>query len=97
MKLIGWFLFIGGSILSVMNCFMLSMQTELWLMGRSSSWPPMGLGILFWGDKLNTGWACLDEVFNSHIPTALIAFAALIGLGLAILGMKTIDRLHGTR
>ena len=97
MKLIGWFLFIGGSILSVLNCFMLIMQTELWLMSRSSSWPPMGLGVLFWGDKLNTGWARLDKVFNSHIPTALIAFAALIGLGLAILGMKIIERLNRTR
>ena len=97
MRLIGWFLFIGGSILSVMNCFMLIMQTELWLMGRSSSWPPMGLGAFFWGDKINTGWAGLDKLFNSHIPTGLIAFGVLIGLGLAILGMKTIDRLNRTR
>ena len=33
MKLIGWFLFIGGSILSILNCFMLIMETELWLDG----------------------------------------------------------------
>ena len=94
MKLLGWLLLIGGSLLSVMGFFMLVMQIALWLTG-GSSWPPMGLSI-FWDAKLNTGWAGLDRLFNSHIPTGLIAIAALIGLGLAILGMKTIDKVHRT-
>ena len=94
MKLLGWLLLIGGSLLSVMGFFMLVMQIALWLTG-GSSWPPMGLSV-FWDVKLKTGWAGLDQLFNSHIPTGLIAIAALIGLGLAFLGMKTIEKIDRT-
>ena len=93
MNLFGWILVIGGSILSVMDFMMLVMQAALWITSSRPSWPPMGLGI-FWGETFKTGWAGLDSVFNSHIPTGLIATAALIGLGLVILGIKMIGRKH---
>jgi hypothetical protein len=92
MKLLGLLLLIGGSLLSVMGFFLLVMQLALWFTG-GSSWPPIGLSI-FWGTKLNTGWVGLDRLFNSPIPTGLIAIAGLFGL--AIVGMKTIDKDHPT-
>ena len=46
MKLFGWLLLVGGSLLSVANAFMLIMQAALWLTGHRSSWPPMGLSVL---------------------------------------------------
>ena len=94
MKLLGLLLLIGGSLLSVMGFFLLVMQVALWFTG-GSSWPPIGLSI-FWGTKIDTGWAGLDKLFNSPIPTGLIAIAGVIGLGLAIVGMKTIDKDHRT-
>ena len=96
MKLFGWLLLVGGSLMSVANAFMLIMQVALWLTGHRSSWPPMGLSV-YWGTKLNTGWAVLDMLFNANIPTVLMVIAALSGLLLAILGMKTIDKVDKTR
>ena len=96
MKLFGWLLLVGGSLLLVANAFMLIMQAALWLTGHRSSWPPMGLSA-YWGAKLNTGWAVLDMPFNANIPTVLMVIAALSGLLLAILGMKTIDKVDRTR
>jgi hypothetical protein len=96
MKLLGWLLLIGGSVLSVTNAFMLVMQAALWLTGHRSSWPPMGLSV-YWGAKLNTGWAALDIPFNTNIPTVLMVLAASSGLLLAILGMKIVDKIDRTR
>ena len=56
----------------------------------------MGLSV-YWGGKLNTGWAGLDLLFNSQIPTVLMIVAGLIGLLLAILGMKAIDKVDKTQ
>jgi hypothetical protein len=36
-------------------------------------------------------------LFNANIPTVLMVIAALNGLLLAILGMKTIDKVDRTR
>ena len=91
MKLFGWLFLVGGSLVSVVSAFMLIMQIGIWLTDRRSSWPPMGLSI-FWGAKLHTGWAGVDLLFNSQIPTVLMVIAALNALLLAILGMKTIDK-----
>jgi hypothetical protein len=49
---------------------------------------------VFWDTKLNTGWAGLDMLFNENIPTVLMVIAAFSGLLLAILGMKTIDKVN---
>jgi len=96
MKVTGWLLFIGGSLLSVINSLMLIMQIVMWLTGGSSSWPPMGLSVFF-GEKLNTGWAGFDMLFNARIPTVLMIIAALNGLLLAFLGMKTINNADETQ
>ena len=93
MKLFAWLLLIGGVLVSVTNAFMIIMQAALWLTGHRTSWPPMGLSV-FWDTKLNTGWAGLDMLFNENIPTVLMVIAAFSGLLLAILGMKTIDKVN---
>ena len=95
MNLFGWILLIGGVVLSVMDLMMLAMQAAMWLTSSRPSWPPMGLSV-FWGVTINTGWAGLDKLFNSHITTGLIAIATLIGIGLTILGMKIIERRQRT-
>lgn len=96
MKMTGWLLFIGGSLLSVISFLMLIMQILMWLMGGSSSWPPMGLSIFF-GGKLNTGWAGFDMIFNAQIPTVLMIIAASNSLLLAFLGMKAINNVDETQ
>ena len=78
-------------VLSVMNLIMLVMQGSR-VVGAAAD------GVQhFLEEKINTGWVDLDELFNSHIPTGLIVIAALMGFVTIIFGIKTIDKVGGTR